>query len=143
MSPDSSAPGVTLWRSFRRLCTDLPPHPASSTRASGDPTALFRPIDVSQMRVYRASLIGPTSFSCMLDFTRRGSGAFLARSGSWGEQCMFQDPSAFSQFITSRHELFAATQTTITPEQAAKRLRECADDHYSQRLKCWKTSTGV
>lgn len=56
---------------------------------------------------------------------------------------MFQAPERVFTFITSRHELFAATQTTITPEKAAKRLRECADDHYSQRLKCWKTSTGV
>ncbi|KAM0750622.1 galactose-1-phosphate uridylyltransferase [Meredithblackwellia eburnea MCA 4105] len=31
-------------------------------------------------------------------------------------------------------ELFAETQRDITPEQAAKRLRECSDTHYLKRL---------
>ncbi|KAK4702475.1 UDPglucose--hexose-1-phosphate uridylyltransferase, partial [Phenoliferia sp. Uapishka_3] len=35
-------------------------------------------------------------------------------------------------------ELFAETQRDITPEQAAKRLRDCEDVHYTQRLKTKK-----
>ncbi|KAL8283481.1 hypothetical protein RQP46_005584 [Phenoliferia psychrophenolica] len=37
------------------------------------------------------------------------------------------------------YELFAATQATITPEQAAQRLRDCEDGHYAQALGRWKT----
>ncbi|KAL8283495.1 hypothetical protein RQP46_005598 [Phenoliferia psychrophenolica] len=39
------------------------------------------------------------------------------------------------------YELFAATQATITPEQAAQRLRDCEDEHYAQALGRWKTYT--